>query len=295
MICDRIEDYLRARPPIPADLLLRAEALLAGDALDSFRRNFIRPPSENGKGRNAVTLSSHFFCARSIHYALQRTRKEPPAPRAFLAFHLGDNVEQMVVALAILAGAPVLWPTQGGQQKVVERVIDGDVIVGHVDAVLTADGCPNGMPVEVKSMSEYGFDKSRAEGVDDTFGYRSQLTNYMAALGSPRGLFVGVNKSTGHVFEEEIALDAKLLAANDAAYAEAKRGLPERPAWAKTLRLTGNPPGGGGKRVPLEQIDSVRCGYCAYRPVCWAGYEQVVVSGKPVYRRVLAQEEAIAT
>lgn len=285
MIVNKIEDYLRARPTPDAARLAWAEAILAGDALDSFRRNFIQPTTENGKGRASVTLSSHFYCPRDIHYSLAKTPKEPPAPRAYLAFHLGDNVEQMIVALAVLAGVPLRWPQPDGKQAVVERVVDGDRLVGHVDAVVEDGG--GLVPVECKSMSEFGWDKSKAEGVDDTFGYVSQLTNYMAAMGVKRGLFVGVNKSTGHCFEEEIGLDADLLARNDAAYAAAKRGLPDRPAWAKVTAMTAKSATSGDKKVPIEEIDSVRCGYCGFRPVCWPGYEQVIISGRPKYRRAV--------
>lgn len=275
MIVDKIEDYLRAaKPPDPA-LVARVQRLMGTDGWDSFRRNFI-DFGRGGVARKPVTLSSHFYCARHIHYDLEASPKEPPAPRAFLAFRLGDEVELMTVGLAIVSGVDVLWPTADGEQKAVSADFGGDILPGHIDMVIRHQG--EEIPVEIKSMSEYGWEKSKREGVEDTFGYVGQLQNYIAAIGAKRGLFVGINKSTGHPFEQEILADPAHVAAMRAAYAEAKNGLPPRPAWAtiKDVRA----PGGA-----VTQIDSVRCGYCGHRAVCWPGYEMQVVSGKPVYRR----------
>jgi hypothetical protein len=282
MIYDRIEALLRGEFQPEPERIAWAKAVVGDDALRSFTRCFIEP--RNDSGRAPVSASSHFYCARNLYYDLTGADKGDVAPRARLVFHLGDNVETMAVALSILAGVPVLTPKADGRQRVVEIDVRGDTLPGHVDMTIDYMGAET--PVEVKSMNEYGWEKSKADGVENTFGYLDQLQFYMRALGAPRGFFLGVNKSTGHTFEQEVKADPAAFARIEAAYAHAKEHqaggrVPERPAFAVVKQIAGT-----------EQIDAVRCSYCAHREVCWPGYEMKVVSGKPVYRKPVATAEA---
>lgn len=280
MIADKIHAYLRGDGEPSPERIAWARAIVGDDALRSFTRCFLTPEKERNAGRAPVSASSHFYCARNLFYLLTGAPKEEPQPRAKMVFHLGDNVETMAVALAILAGVPVLTPKEDGRQREAFVTFDGQEIPCHQDMTIGYMGAE--CPVEVKSMSEWGWDKSREEGVDDTFGYVTQLQIYMAALRAPRGFFLGVNKSTGHVFEEEVVYDPRVVDAAQDAYRHARlgvseQGAPPRPEWAKVKQIAGT-----------EQIDAVRCSYCAFRPVCWPGYEPKLVSGKAVFRRPLA-------
>jgi len=93
-------------------------------------------------------------------------------------------------------------------------------------------------------------------------------------LQSDRGYFVGVNKSTGHIYEEQVMVDPARVERIEASYRAAKAGLPERPEWATTTRIAG-----------CQQIDNVRCTYCTYRPVCWPGFDLVALAKGPVWRK----------
>ena len=273
LICVPLENWIRSGMPSTPEREARARKVVL-EAAERALRNWL--PKSEQEARPKVTLSSHFYCARTIHYSLNDAPKEPVAPRALDAFALGQTVEALLVAKCILAGLPVVWPNAEGWQYRGNLDFDGDPLRGSVDMVLEHEGAM--IPVECKSMSEYGFDKSKREGVDDTFGYVGQLQNYIAMMGAPFGLFLGVNKSTGHAFEEWVQPDPAKVATARAAYAAAKRGLPERPEWAK-IRVV-KAPGGA-----VEQIEAVQCGYCPHRPTCWPEFKQQVVSGKPVYRR----------
>lgn len=285
MIYDRIAAYLRGDFDATPERVEWARAVVGDDALRSFTRCFVA--KERDAGRAPVSASSHFYCARNLYYLLTGAPKEDAQPRAKMVFHLGDNVETMAVGLAILAGVPVLTPRSDGAQREVTLSMRGEPIPGHID--MTIDYMGAECPVEVKSMSEYGWEKSKAEGVEDTFGYLTQLQFYMAALKAPRGFFLGVNKSTGHTFEQEVRFDQRVIDAAEAAYAHARvhqeEGVaPERPPWATVKQIAGT-----------EQIENVRCSYCSFRPVCWPGYEPKVVSGKAVFRKPMATMAKEAT
>lgn len=273
MIVDRLETWVRDGMPTTPERIARAEAIVGAAARQAIG-NFI--PAWEPEARPKVTLSSHFYCPRQIHYALNGVEKEAPAPRAFDAFAIGQQVEGVLVAKCILAGLPVKWPDESGKQFRSSLEWDGDSLRGSVDMVLDIEGAL--IPVECKSMSEYGFDKAKKEGVEDTFGYVGQLQNYIAMLQAPYGIFVGVSKSTGHAFEQHVKPDPAHVARNRESYISAKRGLPERPGWA-TVKVV-KAPGGA-----VTQIEAVACNYCAYKAACFPGYEQTVVSGKPVWRK----------
>lgn len=279
MIVDKLEDWVRAGMPTTPERVERARALMHKHA-DMALGNWSGEPEEY---RPLVTLSSSFWCPRKIHYDLMRAPKEPVAPRALDAFGIGQMVEAMLVSKCILAGLPVKYPTPDGGQYRHHMLVAGQLLRGSVDMVLEDEG-GRLIPVEVKSMADFGFDSTKRSGkVDDMFGHAGQLGRYIHLMDAPYGIYVAVKKSTGHALEIHLQRDDAVLAEAEASLKAARQGLPERPEWAKTKAIAG-----------CEQIDSVRCGYCPYRsangefPGCWPGFEQSIVSGKPVYRRAIS-------
>ena len=97
MIVNKIEAYLRDRKEYDS-LAHRAEKMTTGEIALSFRRNFCGERSED---RPLVTLSSHFYCARHIHYDLAGHKKDDVSPRALLVFFLGDVGHAAVRGLEI--------------------------------------------------------------------------------------------------------------------------------------------------------------------------------------------------
>lgn len=300
-IIGRLEDWARAGMPTTPERVAWAEHYVREESLAAIRGNFI--PSHPREPRPSITLSSHFYCPRQLHLKVSGKDVEDVAPRTYNTWATGRLVEITVVARMILAGLPLLSPIFGtNTQMRLYLDLPAGELRGSLDVVLAAelmDGPACGAeeldryadakrPIiicDVKSMAGYGFDRSVADGaVGNTFGYEDQLQNYALAA-EQAGLkvsglwFLIHKKDTGHEAQipcprspgQAAMVNAALLAATSAP-------LPPRPDWA-TVKVV-KAPGGA-----VEQIEDVRCGYCACRAACWPGFKQVIVSGKPVHRK----------
>ena len=303
-IIGRLEDWVRAGRRSTPERIAWAEKYRQAEALASLRANFI--PSIAAEPRPSITLSSHFYCPRQLWLKRNGKSEEDVAPRTYNTWDTGRAVECSVVSRLILAGLPLLSPAFGSdsQMRLWLSLPSGE-LRGSLDVVLASelmDG-PEASEAEleayaearrpviicdVKSMADYGFDRCVEDrAVGNTFGYEDQLRNYATAA-EDAGFrvdslwFLIHKKSTGHEAQIPCPLPD---AAHRALISEALRvatsdPLPPRPSWA-TVKVV-RAPGGA-----VEQIEDVRCGYCACRAACWPGFEQKVVSGKPVYRRPL--------
>lgn len=286
VIVDAIERFQRGEYVPTEAQVARATAFMEGQAIRSFRRNFLASRAEADEGRPPISGSSRWQCPTHLWHSLNGSDKGDKAPRAFTNFFLGDMTEAMVVALAILAGVDVLWPNEKGEQYESCMTIAGREVKGHVDMVVRHPQY-GPVPVEVKSMGERGFEKSKREGVDNTFGYIDQLGVYILSMGASHGLFVYVDKSRGGLGEDWRARGQFSPAYYEKALAAAQSGKPSKPKWATSRLVRGT----GGRPSTLE-VEDVRCSYCDFRSHCWPGYEQTVVSGKVKWRKPLSPEEA---
>lgn len=97
------------------------------------------------------------------------TLEEQMRPQTYMKFLYGDVIEQLYLYLAKEAGHNVT-----DEQREVE--VNG--ILGHIDARI------DGVVVDVKSASSYGFEKFKKGTVeqDDPFGYVEQLAGYASVL-----------------------------------------------------------------------------------------------------------------
>lgn len=95
--------------------------------------------------------------------------KEPMTPKTYFKFLYGDVIEQLVLYLTKEAGHSV-------EQEQGEVEVDG--VFGHIDAII------DGVVVDVKSASPYGYQKFKTRSVeqDDPFGYVAQLAGYSNVL-----------------------------------------------------------------------------------------------------------------
>jgi len=163
-----------------------------------------------------------------------------------IKFLYGHILEHLLLYLAELTGHKI-----GDQQKKVEI----DNIKGHIDATVDGEVC------DVKSASSFSFKKFKTGELvgDDPFGYHAQLSGYETGMGTNKGGFLVMDKSSGDVCfykPDEIA-------------------KPNDPNLIKTLQDTlkrNSPPDrcyelsetkGGNKSLPIG------CQFCAHKWECY--------------------------
>ena len=116
-----------------------------------------------------------------------KENEEPMLPKTYFKFLYGDVLEELILFLAREAGHDV-----SDEQREVE--VDG--VKGHIDAVV------DGVVVDVKSASPYGFTKFKEGTVeqDDPFGYVGQLAGYANVITPGEGAaWVAFNKVAGDI------------------------------------------------------------------------------------------------
>ena len=209
-------------------------------------------------------------CDRRLWYKINQTESsEPLTAEALGTFFYGDLLEALILSLAKAAGHSV----EGMQDKV---EVFG--IPGSRDAVI------DGVTVDVKSASKYGFEKFRKHNLreDDPFGYISQLSSYVYAgkddplvKNKTEGAFLVVQKDRFKLcldrydFKEEIAKKEEEI---------------ER---VKKL-VAGSIPEDRIPPVPQSKTSentvlSTTCGYCDFRKVCWPEARTFLYSTGPVF------------
>lgn len=221
--------------------------------------------------RNYLSLSGLGSpCDRRMWYKINLTEKsEPLSAEALGTFFYGDLLEALVLSLAKAAGHTV----EGMQDKV---SVFG--IPGSRDAVI------DGVTVDVKSASKYGFEKFRNHRLreDDPFGYISQLSSYVYAgktdplvKNKTEGAFLVVQKDRFKLcldkydFTEEIAKKEEEV--------------------ARVKKLVAGPipedriPPVPQSKTSENTVLSTTCGYCDFRKVCWPEARTFLYSTGPVY------------
>lgn len=209
-------------------------------------------------------------CDRRLWYKINQTESsEPLTAEALGTFFYGDLIEALVLSLAKAAGHNV----EGMQDKV---EVFG--IPGSRDAVI------DGVTVDVKSASKYGFEKFRKHSLreDDPFGYISQLSSYVYAgkndplvKNKAEGAFLVVQKDRFKLcldrydFTEEIAKKEEEI--------ERVKKLVAGPIPEDRI-----PPVPQSK-TSENTVLSTTCGYCDFRKVCWPEARTFLYSTGPVF------------
>lgn len=195
-------------------------------------------------------------CKRKLWYQVNAPGEgEAIPPYALLKFNYGDIIEALVLSLAKAAGHKV-----EGEQD--ELFVHG--IRGHRDAVI------DGVTVDVKSTSTYGYKKFESGGLrdDDPFGYISQLSSYVYAGRDHEveshptlGAFLAVDKQNGHLcldmYDFGPELDRKEQEVEELKVMVSQPEPPER-------GFNDEPEGKSGNRKLC-----VQCSYCDYKKKCW--------------------------
>lgn len=209
-------------------------------------------------------------CDRSLWYKVNMSDQGIPlTPEALGTFFYGDILEAVVIALAKASGHDV----QGEQDT-----LNVHGIKGHRDVII------DGMTVDVKSASSYGFQKFKDGNLreDDPFGYISQLSSYVYAgkddplvTNKTEGAFLAVRKDRWGLvldrydFTEELKTKEQEVAHKKAIVAGT---LPEH-------RI---PPEPQSKTSPNTKL-AVKCSYCAFRKLCYPEARTFLYSTGPVY------------
>lgn len=209
-------------------------------------------------------------CNRSLWYKVNMADKgEPLSAESLGTFFYGDLLEAFIIAVVKASGHKV----EGEQDR-----LDVHGIKGHRDVII------DGMTVDIKSASSYGFEKFAKGNLreDDPFGYISQLSSYVyAGKDDPKvtiknsGAFLAVRKD-----RFKLALDVY-------DFTEELKGK-EGEIEAKKALVSGDipddriPPVSQSKTSPNTKLDT-KCGYCQFRKLCWPEARKFIYSSGPVY------------
>lgn len=219
-------------------------------------------------------------CGRKLWYHCQPSyTAEGLQSSTRLKFMYGDIIEEVVLSLAEAAGHRV-----EGRQDVM--MVDG--IKGHRDGVV------DGMLVDVKSASTYGFKKFKENKLkeDDPFGYISQLAAYLLAsqddplvTNKTHAAFLVMDKQHGHLVLDVYDLTDEM---------EKMKGLiQERKEMVREL----TPPPRPYKDKPHNKSGNrkldVACSYCEYRYQCWPGLRTFFYSYGPVHLTKVVDEPKV--
>jgi CRISPR/Cas system-associated exonuclease Cas4 (RecB family) len=206
--------------------------------------------------RNYLSLSQVGDpCRRKLWYRVNQSNLASElSPESIGNFFYGDLLELVVISLAMAAGHRV----DGLQQE-----LDVFGVKGHGDVLI------DGMVVDVKSASRFGFEKFKNHKLkeDDPFGYISQLSSYLYAykddsrvVHKDKAAFLVVNKDRFKLALDVYDLRSELAAKEK----EIKEVVAAVESPVPPPKLPDEPEGKSGNRK-LSTI----CGYCDFKHNCW--------------------------
>ena len=209
---------------------------------------------------------------RQIWYmAQQEVKPEPIQAKTYFKFLYGDVIELLILFLAKEAG------------HVVERTqeeIEVDGVKGHIDAII------DGVVVDVKSASPFGFKKFKTNSVteDDPFGYVQQLAGYSAVLNpGEAAAWVAFDKVDGEICVS--SLSASIIKDFDPG---------QRITHLKEVVASDTPPERCYPDEPDGQSGNRKlgtaCSYCSFKQECWPGLRTFLYSGRPRFLTNVAKE-----
>ena len=209
-------------------------------------------------------------CDRSLWYKVNMSDKGIPlTPEALGTFFYGDILEAVVIALAKASGHDV----QGEQDT-----LNVHGIKGHRDVII------DGMTVDVKSASSYGFQKFKDGNLreDDPFGYISQLSSYVYAgkddplvTNKTEGAFLAVRKDRWGLVLDRYDFTEELKTKEQ----EVER---KKDIVAGSLPEYRIPPEPQSKTSPNTKL-AVKCSYCSFRKLCYPEARTFLYSTGPAF------------
>lgn len=166
---------------IPDTVDLRAECDRFGKVVAEMLWDNMQP-EEDRSGRLRLSAIGH--PNRKIYNAYKGIAGDPLKGSDYIKFLYGHFIEAMLIALTRISGHEVTE-----EQK--EVSVEG--IKGHQDCRI------DGMLVDVKSCSSYGFKKFQKSTLheDDPFGYIAQLKGYAYQEGDTEYAWLAMDKQNG--------------------------------------------------------------------------------------------------
>ena len=207
--------------------------------------------TEKQSGSRGIRMSSLGKPDRQLWYELYKPelREHMPA-HARIKFLYGHMLEALLLLLSKTAGHSVTDE---------QRTLKLDGVTGHQDAVI------DGVVVDVKSASQFGFRKFRDNDITpetDAFGYLHQIAAYSEANNNDKVAFLAIDKQSGAL----------------ALCRPHKSDVPNARERIKHLRVALKDKNKPPPRCYDEEPDgtsgnmklSVGCSYCAYKNDCWS-------------------------
>ena len=207
--------------------------------------------TEKQTGSRGIRMSSLGKPDRQLWYELYKPElKEHMPAHVRIKFLYGHMLEALLLLLSKTAGHSVTDE---------QRTLKLDGVIGHQDAVI------DGVVVDVKSASQFGFRKFRDNDITsetDAFGYLHQIAAYSEANNNDKVAFLAIDKQSG----------ALALCRPD------KSDVPNARERIKHLRKVLKDKDKPPPRCYDEEPEgtsgnmklSVGCSYCAYKNDCWS-------------------------
>lgn len=208
-------------------------------------------------GRGRLRLSGIGKPDRKLHHGYNGVQGEPITGSTYVKFLYGHLVESMLLALTRCSGHSVTE-----QQK--EVSVGG--VKGHIDGYI------DGVLMDVKSCSSYGFKKFQRGTLheDDPFGYIPQLRSYAHAEQQSTYGWLAMDKQNGTLawlqYDET---------ADNTTYAEAVDWDVEQRVKDVKLLVHGSLPEPCYDPVPDGKSGNMKlpsgCAFCEFKYKCYPG------------------------
>ena len=199
-------------------------------------------------------------CNRKTYYKFNEADKaDPLMGHTKFKFLYGNILEEAVLYMAEEAGHKVQY-----QQERVEYDHDGEwKVSGRIDAVI------DGVLVDVKTTSSYGYKKYEKEGLtsaNDSFGYLYQLGFYRHFgafnMFDDEAGFLWIDKQNGHILYSNVTPN---LPSKQDVIMRTKTKIKAATAIEEPLRQFSPVPEGKSGNMKLD----VKCSYCDFKKHCW--------------------------
>lgn len=246
----------------------------------AFKRQTMQDREE---APGVLRMSSGGQCVRKLWYRYNGVEGEPLGARVINTFLMGDICEVGLSILGRLAG----WQLMGkpdGEDEIKISLPDGSEIKGHPDDVLYVPEEKEYYLIEYKTMSEYGFREFEKNGIDDAWGYKTQISLYCKALGFKKCILIGMCKNTGHLADQVIEMDQSLVNAAIARWTRilnSPKEIPDREYHpvkeTKYNRSTRSYDPTGRMILPFQ------CSYCPFKFSCYKNLQVDTSGSKPVF------------